>query len=134
MLSALAGCAGGTQTGDDSTAQFDGYLSDVSNFEEVRDRTDAETLSITVGASGNGGALAYAPAAVRVAAGTTVTWEWTGEGGQHNVVDEGDAFKSALVTEAGHSFTHTFETAGTFKYYCTPHKGLGMKGVVAVEG
>ena len=132
-LSALAGCTSDAQT-DDSTERFDGYLANVDNTETVRDRTDAASVSVTVGAQGNGGNLADAPAAVRAAAGTAVTWEWTGEGGRHNVVHEGDAFESALVTDAGHTFTHTFETAETFKYYCTPHKGLGMKGVVVVEG
>ncbi len=132
-LSALAGCTGDAQSGD-STERFDGYLANVDDAEEVRDRTDAESVSITVGAQGNGGNLAYAPAAVRVAADTTVTWEWTGAGGSHNVVHEGGAFESTLVTDADHTFTHTFETAGTFRYYCTPHKGLGMRGVVVVEG
>jgi plastocyanin len=35
----------------------------------------------------------------------------------------------------GVHFEHTFEATGTHRYYCAPHKALGMKGVVeVVEG
>jgi hypothetical protein len=65
--------------------------------------------------------------------GTTVIWEWTGEGGSHNVVQEPDgAYESELVTEAGYTFSHTFESEGVSKYYCLPHRAVGMKGVVVV--
>jgi len=67
------------------------------------DRTGQEAMTIEVGAEGNGGALAFGPAAVQVDPGTTVVREWTGEGGQHNVVvrDEGADAESPLQNEAG---------------------------------
>jgi halocyanin-like protein len=126
---AVAGCLGG---GGGADGPFDGYLADVDNFDGVRDRTGRSTVRVTVGAEGNGGAFAFAPAAVRVDAGTEVVWEWTGEGGRHNVVAEDGAFASNLVLAAGHTFSHAFDEPGTTKYVCEPHRGLGMKGVVVV--
>jgi halocyanin-like protein len=108
------------------------YLSDAGNYDGVEDMSGSGSVTVEVGAQGNGGGFAFAPAAIRVAPGTTVTWEWTGKGGQHNVVHEGGAFESELVTEAGHTFEYTFEEAGTYRYYCQPHRALGMKGVVVV--
>ncbi|MFB6125984.1 MAG: halocyanin domain-containing protein [Halolamina sp.] len=155
----LAGCAGGgdgddgesdatdgdgestpTPTEEDaeaddsgSMASFDGWMENVGNYDGVVDRTGQSEVTVKVGTEANGGAYGYGPAAVRVSAGTTVSWEWTGNGGSHNVVARDGSFESELVGEGGHTFTHTFESTGTTKYYCQPHKTMGMKGVVVVE-
>lgn len=120
------GSSGGTQS-------FDGWLEDVSNYDGVVDRTGSSSTTVEVGVEANGGYYGFGPAAVRVSPGTTVTWEWTGQGSSHNVVAEGGSFESELSGEKGHTFEHTFESTGTYKYACTPHKTLGMKGVVVVE-
>ncbi|SFG83813.1 halocyanin domain-containing protein [Halopelagius inordinatus] len=114
-------------------ASFDGWFDDVSNYDGVVDETGTSDVTVTVGASGNNGNYAFAPAAVRVDSGTTVVWEWTGEGGSHNVAADDGSFESEMVGESGHTFEHTFEEAGTYKYICTPHKAMGMKGAVVVE-
>ncbi|WP_435069883.1 halocyanin domain-containing protein [Haloplanus sp. C73] len=114
-------------------ASFGGWMSDVGNYSEVADATGEDEVTITVGAQGNGGAFAFDPAAVQVDPGTTVVWEWTGEGGQHNVVaEEGGDFESETSAEAGFTFEQTFDSEGVVKYFCQPHRGLGMKGVVVV--
>lgn len=114
-------------------APYDGYLSDTDNFDGTTvDMTGRNKVTVDVGVQGNDGAFAYDPPAVNVDPGTTVVWEWTGKGGQHNVVAEDGTFESNLVSEEGYIFERTFNEPGIIKYYCTPHKGLGMKGVVAV--
>jgi halocyanin-like protein len=114
-------------------ASFDGWMSDVGNYSEVTDATGQGEVTITVGAQGNGGAFAFDPPAVQVDPGTTIVWEWNGEGGQHNVVaEEGGEFESELTAEAGFTFEQTLESEGVVKYYCQPHRALGMKGVVVV--
>jgi halocyanin-like protein len=108
-------------------------MSDVGNYEGVVDATGQSEVSVTVGAAGNGGNYAFNPPAVQVDPGTTVVWEWTGEGQQHNVLaEEGGEFESELTGEAGFTFEHTFDSEGVVKYSCTPHRTLGMKGVVVV--
>ena len=32
----------------------------------------------------------------------------------------------------GESFSYAFTQPGTYRYFCRPHHGLGMKGVVVV--
>ncbi len=125
--------AGATTPALAQEAPYDGYLSDVDNFDgTTADMTGQGEVTIAVGAEGNGGGFAFDPPAVQVDPGTTVIWEWTGAGGQHNVVDEDGAFESELTDEEGFTFEYTFEEERVFKYFCQPHKGLGMKGVVAV--
>jgi len=116
-----------------SGAAFDGYLSNVSNYDGVVDRTGQDRVTVTVGASGNGGSFAFGPAAIRVDPGTTVVWKWNGKGGGHNVVAEDGSFDSgAATTEGGTTFEYTFEDGGVTTYACVPHKPLGMKGAVVV--
>jgi len=125
----------GSSSGGASDA-VSSYLSDVSNFDgTVSDMTDQDTVTVMVGVDGNGGAFAFSPAAVRVSTGTTVAFEWTGEGSTHNVVSEGDGpLDSGTAVDAeGVQYEYTFEEAGTYTYYCTPHEGLGMKGAIVVE-
>ncbi|ELZ91452.1 halocyanin precursor-like protein [Haloferax mucosum ATCC BAA-1512] len=150
-LALLAGCtAGGSQSGDESggsgdgsestttadveSRDFDGWFDRTSNYEGVYDMTDKDAVTVAVGVSGNSGAYAFDPAAVRVAPGTTVTWEWTGSGGAHNVVErENDSFQSELTATEGHTFEYTFEDSGEYRYVCVPHETFGMVGAVVVE-
>jgi halocyanin-like protein len=63
-----------------------------------------------------------------------VVWEWTGEGGQHNVVAEDGTFDSGdPVAGSDATFEYTFGESGTWLYYCAPHRALAMKGAVVVE-
>ncbi|MFB6281886.1 MAG: halocyanin domain-containing protein [Haloferacaceae archaeon] len=120
--------------GGDVPAAVSDFLADAGNFDgSVADRTGQSEVTVEVGAQGNGGNFAFAPPAVRVDAGTTVVWEWTGQGGQHNVVArEGAGFESELVSEAGHTFSWTAEGDGPVTYVCVPHESLGMKGAVVI--
>jgi halocyanin domain len=123
---------GGASVGVPSEAEE--YLSNVDNFDgSARDATGQSSVTVRVGTEANGGGFGYGPAAVQIDTGTAVVWEWTGKGGSHNVVDENGSFESELVRNADHTFEHTFDESGTFLYFCTPHKRLGMKGAVVVE-
>ena len=111
-------------------APYDGYLDGANNFDgQTADFTGQDSVTVEVGAGSTG--LAFGPAAINVDTGTTVTWEWTGEGGAHNVVAEDDTFDSGSTMNSG-TYEYTFDSEGVFQYYCTPHKGAGMRGVVAV--
>ncbi|MDG5776469.1 halocyanin domain-containing protein, partial [Haloarculaceae archaeon H-GB1-1] len=99
----------------------------------VEDLTGESEVTVTVGAEGNGGAFAFDPPAIHVDSGTTVKWEWTGNGGGHNVIAEDGTFDSGTaVADAGVNFEYTFESDGIYNYYCQPHKSLGMKASVVV--
>lgn len=116
------------------SGRYGGWLDDVGNYDGTpTDRTDASTVTVKVGAEGNGGNIAFEPPALQVSTGTTVRWKWTGKGGAHNVYASDGAFKSGDPTSAsGVHLTYTFEEPGLYEYYCAPHKSLGMKGLVEV--
>ena len=136
VATGLAGCSGGgtaSEAADSTDGAVASYLSNASNYDGVVDETGASEVTVTVGSEANGSHFGFAPAAVRVSTGTTVVWEWTGLGSSHNVVAEDGSFESDLVAEEGHSFSRTFAEPGTVEYYCTPHRTMGMKGVVVVE-
>ena len=111
------------------------WFSDVSNFDGTVDKRGQDTVEITVGAQGNNGAFAFGPAAVMVTPGTEVVWTWSGKGGGHNVksAEGGPLDSGSLASESGTTYSHTFESEGLYKYVCTPHKALGMKGAVVVR-
>ena len=89
---------------------------------------------------GPGGDLVYDPATVYVAPGDTVHFVW--ESDNHNIVvesqpegagwegTEGDA---NTLYNTGHEYEHTFETLGTYSYFCQPHRSAGMVGEVIVN-
>nr|WP_135806615.1 halocyanin domain-containing protein [Halorussus marinus] len=126
-----AGAAAGGATAQ-SDADLSAWFEDVGNYDGVVDETGSDEVTISVGAQGNGGGFAFGPAAVRVDPGTTVVWEWTGDGGSHNVVAENGDFESELTDETGHTFEHTPEESGIVTYACSPHKTMGMKGALVV--
>jgi len=132
-VAAAAGGAAAAPAAAQSSGGLEEWFSNVDNYDGVVDETGSDSVTVEVGTQANGGAYGFGPAAVRIDPGATVTWEWTGNGGSHNVVAEGDAsFESELVGDAGYTFEHTFEEAGVYRYACTPHKALGMKGAVVV--
>ena len=71
----------------------------------------------------------FNPQVVTVKAGTTVTW--TNQDDIPHTVAGPPAFRSkALDTEQ--SYTFTFTTPGTYKYFCSLHPH--MTGTIVVEG
>lgn len=114
----------------DLEAQTEEWLGSTRGFETIEDRTGESEVVVKVGA---GTGLSYAPAAVRVDPGTTIRWQWTGNGGLHNVAFVGTEVNTPLRGEQGETFTYTFTEPGEYRYECTPHAAVGMRGVVIVE-
>lgn len=108
----------------------------------IEDLTGQETVTILVGAPGNGGNFAFAPVAARVSVGTELQFEWTGEGGAHNVESlpteqlgrsDYEFSSGEPVDTQGVEYTRTMDVAGVMLSHCEPHLSLGMKGGVVVE-
>jgi plastocyanin len=72
--------------------------------------------------------FAFQPASLTVTAGSTVTWTNSGAV-PHTVTSDSGAFDSGVL-QPGASFSHTFDTAGTFSYLCTIHPN--MTGAITV--
>ena len=140
LMGTLAGCSGSAADAEPSGPQlanepnYKGYLDDTDNYDYTHDMRGQDAVTIEVGSKGNMGDYGFGPAAVAVSPGTTVTWEWTGRGGAHNVVaDEGTFNSGEPVEGAGTTFEYTFDKPGVYKYACEPHEAMGMKGVVFVS-
>ncbi|QSG09135.1 halocyanin domain-containing protein [Halapricum desulfuricans] len=138
FLRATAGGAGALAASGSATAQaaeqpdYGGYLDSANGFGgSTTDLRGQEEVTIAVGAGSDG--YAFDPAAVWVDPGTTIVWEWTGAGGDHNVVGESVEFTSGdPVGEEGYTYEQTFAESAVVTYYCSPHENLGMLGAVAV--
>jgi serine/threonine-protein kinase len=158
-VAALAGCSdsgggespnddenGTTESGEAETemsgpeGEVDRYLIDVDagGYEgEIMDNTGQDSVTVAVGAGPEG--LNFDPAAIQIDPGTTIVWEWTGEGGGHNVIPAEDGTISGygieeIIQEQGYTIEETFDQEGVGLYYCQPHKALGMHGAFIVGG
>ncbi|WP_372480700.1 halocyanin domain-containing protein [Halomicrobium sp. HM KBTZ05] len=99
----------------------------------LADRTGLDTVTVTVGSPGNGGNFAFDPLALKCSTGTTVAFEWTGDGGAHNIGFQGDIEKSDIYSESGRHFEVTFDEPGVYPYACYPHEAIGQRGGIVVE-
>ena len=99
-----------------------------------------DDLPVTVG---EGGALTFSPGTVRplrVPAGTEVGFVWDSDNHNVRVRDQpeeaewsGTPGDAAKMYDEGYEYSHTFETAGIYWFYCQAHKAAGMVGVIVVE-
>jgi len=71
----------------------------------------------------------FAPTALTVAAGSTVTWT-NRDDEPHTVVSEGGLFRSAAL-DTNESFSFRFDKPGTYRYMCTIHPR--MVGTIVVR-
>ncbi|WP_049906217.1 halocyanin domain-containing protein [Halorubrum aidingense] len=133
---AVAASAGATGTAAAQEEQPD-WPSGVTggNLGEYMDARGESEVTVEVGAGDSG--LAFNPTQLWVDTGTTITFEWTGSGGAHNVVTvEGEAELDSgdPVDEEGYTYEYEVaeEDAGITHYHCVPHDAVGMHAGIAV--
>ena len=71
----------------------------------------------------------FDPATLPVPLNSTVTWQWSSGGVEHNVTFQTGPSSG---NQTSGSFARAFPTAGTYAYVCTIH-GQAMSGVVTVS-
>ena len=72
--------------------------------------------------------FAFTPAEITVAPGTTVKW-LNRDDIPHTIAEKGLTFKSKPI-DTDESFTHTFEKAGEYEYFCSLHPHMTGKVIV----
>ena len=92
----------------------------------------ATTVDVTVGPNGD---LVFSPSSVTIHPGDQVRWTWGSSG--HSTTSGSPGMPNGIwdsgILNQGATFTRTFNSTGTFPYYCTPHGGCcGMVGTVTV--
>jgi len=130
-----------------ATAGLTGLAGCSSSNDDANDGTDtpANGNSNTVLMVTEGSDYYFDPIGLFVESGNTVTFEI--DSGSHSataykkgngrasvtrIPDGAEAFDSGILGEQGATFEHTFETAGTYDYFCSPHKSLSMIGRIVV--
>ena len=78
----------------------------------------------------DGNKMVFSEEVVKVDVGDTVTWLPSSKG--HNVEMISSPNKMKFKSKNGKEAKITFETPGIYYYLCTPHKGMGMIGLVVV--
>jgi plastocyanin len=91
------------------------------------------TNSVTISVVNN----QFQPKTQTVSVGTTVRWVWASGAGPHNVApDATEPPRSGDPVTGPASYEHTFNTPGTYHYYCEVHGGpggVGMSGTITVQ-
>ena len=93
---------------------------------------NAATVEVKLGT--DAGMLAFEPNTLNIKAGDTVKFV-NNKLAPHNAVFDGhdELSHSDLAFSPGESWEETFTEAGTYDFYCEPHRGAGMVGKVIVE-
>ncbi len=75
--------------------------------------------------------FAFGPTSITVKKGTKVTWTNQDAVG-HDVTPDNpsDEFKQSDLLSKGESYSVTFNTVGTFTYFCSPHPYMKAKVIV----
>lgn len=92
--------------------------------------SQAATIQVQVGSGG----LKFTPQNVTIQVGDTVQWTWASSNHSSTSGTPGnpDGLWDSGVINSG-TFSHTFSSAGTFAYFCSPHGSCcGMIGSVMV--
>ena len=143
----LAGCTAPTNEGTETTDGREGTPTAATGGEAT-----------TAGAGGEGGATNtvqmvtdgdqhyFDPIGLFVESGETITFriesgvhsstayaEGTGGATTTRIPEGAEPWNSGTLVQQGATFEHTFEVAGTYDYFCIPHKALGMVGRIVVD-
>jgi|MDSW01.1.fsa_nt_gb pseudoazurin len=78
----------------------------------------------------NGNKMVYSQEVANIDVGETITWLPASKG--HNVEIISSPNKMKFKSKNGKEVKITFDTPGIYYYWCTPHKGMGMIGLVIV--
>lgn len=152
-LSAVTGClsngglarAGGDTGGESATttagssehtppASLESWLADANGYDGEPQRYGAGSQpEIRVGEPVDG-RMAFSPPVIEVYTMTNVHWEWTGHGGQHNVVALDGTFDSGRTNaQNGTSYRYVFAEPGEYPFVSEPRGAEGMRGAVVVK-
>lgn len=91
----------------------------------------AWAVEVTMGSNGN---LIFEPNDISISAGDTVTFV-NNMLPPHNIIVEGraDLSRESLMFNPGESQDILFADAGDYTFFCGPHQGAGMTGVIHVN-
>jgi plastocyanin len=85
-------------------------------------------------AVGLNGDFNFVPKTLTISVGDSVTWNMDNTAvGKHNVVAVDGSFRNGDVSDTPWTYTHQFDSAGSFGYFCSEHRSMGMTGTIIVS-
>ncbi|MBI2046845.1 cupredoxin family copper-binding protein [Candidatus Pacearchaeota archaeon] len=115
---------GSQQTGSASSGGASGTSGAEQNITASISPRTPQTYSINIEN------FAFSPSEIRIKAGDTIVWT-NKDSVSHTVTSDSASELSSGFLSRGESYSHKFNTAGTFNYHCAPHPY--MKGKIIVE-
>ena len=79
-----------------------------------------------------GNKMVYSEEVAKIEVGETITWVPTSKGHNVEMIAGPDGAELPKKSKNGKEVSMTFEVPGIYYYWCTPHKGMGMIGLVVV--
>ena len=80
----------------------------------------------------DGAKMVYSLDIVDINVGDTVTWLPASKGHNVEIIAGPDSAELPRKSKLNKKFTHQFDVPGVYLYQCTPHKSMGMIGLVVV--
>ena len=80
----------------------------------------------------DGNKMVYSKEVAEVAVGDTITWLPASKGHNVEIIAAPEGFDIPKKSKISKEASITFDVPGIYYYWCTPHKGMGMIGLVVV--
>ena len=82
----------------------------------------------------DGAKMVYSLDIIDAKAGQNITWLPTSKGHNVEFIAGPDSAELPKKSKLNKKFTHKFDVPGVYLYQCTPHKSMGMIGLVIIDG
>ena len=82
----------------------------------------------------DGNKMVYSQEIVEIGVGQIVKWIPTSKGHNVEIIAAPEGFEIPKKSKNSKEVEMQFDIPGIYYYWCTPHKGMGMIGLVVVEG
>ena len=109
------------------------FIMSVFSFVFMANLAYAEDMTIDMlNKRDDGAKMVYSEDIARIDVGDTITWVPTSKGHNVEFIAAPEGFDIPKKSKNGKEVAITFETPGIYYYWCTPHKSMGMIGLVVV--
>ena len=110
-----------------------GFIGAVFTFVFFANLAYAADMSIDMlNKDADGNRMVYSNELAKVAVGDTITWLPASKGHNVEILAPPDVFKIPKKSKFNKEVSITFDVPGIYYYWCTPHKTMGMIGLVVV--
>lgn len=110
-----------------------GFLTAVFGFVFMANLAYADNITLEMlNKRDDGQKMVYSEDVARVNVGDTITWVPTSKGHNVEIVAAPEGFDIPKKSKNNKEVSITFDVPGIYYYWCTPHKSMGMIGLVIV--